>query len=169
MAAGEWGLRGGDDLRRVSRELRRMDSPEIKKRFRKELRAAARPLVPVVRSSIRSIPSKRGYSPDGLRGRMSRATRLEVKTSGRSAGVAIRVDGRKMPSGQKRLPALMEGEGVQRNRRVDTRWRHPVFGHREVWVQQDSHPYFFPVMRSLGLASRRAVSKVLDRITKDIS
>lgn len=146
-----------------------MDNPEIKKRFRKELRAAAAPLVPAVRASIRSIPSKRGYSPDGLRGRMVKATRLEVKTVGKSAGVAIRVDGRKMPSGQKRLPPLMEGEGVQRGRRVDTRWRHPVFGNRNVWVQQDSHPYFFPVVRMAGLASRRAVNKVLDGITRDIS
>lgn len=162
-------LQDSGDLRRISRELRRMDNPEIKKRFRKELRAAARPLVPAVRASIRSIPSKRSYSSDGLRARMSRATRLEVKTTGRSAGVAIRVDGRKMPSGQKRLPALMEGEGVQRGRRVDTRWRHPVFGNREVWVQQASHPYFFPVMHRLGLTSRQSVTRVLDGISRDIS
>lgn len=163
------GLRDSGDLRRISRELRRMDDKELKKRFRKELRKAAAPLVPKVRASIRSIPAKRGYSAAGLRGRMSRATRLEVKTTGRNAGVAIRVDGRKMPSGQKRLPALMEGEGVQRGRRVDTRWRHPVFGNREVWVQQDSHPYFFPVVGMAGPASRRAVTKVLDGISRDIS
>ncbi|MFF0139664.1 hypothetical protein ACFYRN_24825 [Streptomyces sp. NPDC005227] len=153
-------LQRGDELRRVSRELRRMDNPEIKKRFRKELRAAAAPLVPRVRSSIRSIPSGRGYSPQGLRGNLARATRLEVKTAGRQAGVAIRVDGRKMPSHMKSLPSMVEGK---------KRWRHPVFGHREVWVSQPSQPYFYKVVRTAGPASRRAVNKVLNGITKDIS
>lgn len=150
----------GDDLRRVSRELRRMGSPEIKKRFRKELRAAAAPLVPKVRSSIRSIPSQRGYSAAGLRGQMSRATRVEVKTAGRNAGVAIRVDGRKMPSHMKSLPAMVEGK---------KRWRHPVFGNQAVWVQQQPHPYFYNTVRVAGPVSRRAVSRVLDGISRDIS
>lgn len=153
-------LRGGDELRRVSRELRRMDNPEIKKRFRKELRAAATPLVPKVRQAIRSIPSNRGYSADGLRGAMSKATRLEVKTVGRQAGVAIRVDGRKMPSHMKSLPSMAEGK---------KRWRHPVYGNRANWVTQTPHPYFYSALRAAGPASRRAVSRVLDGITKDIS
>ncbi|GAA1065200.1 hypothetical protein [Streptomyces asiaticus] len=153
-------LRRSDDLRRVARELRRMDNPEIKKRFRKELRAAARPLVPKVRESIRSIPSGRGYSPDGLRGALSKAVRLEVKTTGRQAGVAIRVDGRKMPSHMKSLPSMVEGK---------KRWRHPVFGNRDVWVTQTKEPYFYSALRVAGPASRRAVSRVLDGITRDIS
>ncbi|MGW3152779.1 hypothetical protein [Streptomyces sp. NPDC001089] len=152
-------LQDSGDLRRVSRELRRMDSPEIKKRFRKELRAAAAPLVPRVRASIRSIPSSRGYSPEGLRGQLARATRLEVKTVGKQAGVAIRVDGRKMPSHMKSLPSMVEGK---------KRWRHPVFGHREVWVTQTPHPYFYSVLRTAGPLSRRAVNRVVDGITKDI-
>ncbi|MEU6552118.1 hypothetical protein ABZ915_17805 [Streptomyces sp. NPDC046915] len=152
-------LQGGEDLRRISRELRRMDNPEIKRRFRKELRAAARPLVPKVRQAIRQVPSNRGYSPDGLRGALSKATRLEVKTAGRQAGVAIRVDGRKMPSHMRSLPSMVEGK---------KRWRHPVFGH-DVWVTQTSHPYFYDALRTAGPASRRAVSRVLDGITRDLS
>jgi hypothetical protein len=150
-------LRTGDDLRRISRELRRMDNKEVTKRFRKELRATAQPLVPVVRASIRSIPSRTG---DGsLRAAMSRATRVEVRTTGRQAGVAIRVDGRKMPSHMKSLPSMVEGK---------KRWRHPVYGNRAVWVQQPSKPYFYKVVRPAGQASRRAVNRVLDGITKDI-
>jgi hypothetical protein len=153
-------LRHGEDLRRISRELRKMNDKEIKKRFRKELRAAARPLVPAVRRSIRATPSKRPYTADGLRGRLSKATRLEVKTSGRQAGVAIRVDGRKMPPGQRGLPKAMEGL---------KRWRHPVYGNRAVWVSQESHPYFFRVMRTAGPRSRAAVARVVDGITRDIT
>ena len=153
-------VRRGRDLQRISRELRRMDSPEIKKRFRKELRAAAAPLVPRVRSAIRSIPAKQGYAPGGLRSSLSQATRLEMKTTGRQAGVAIRVDGRKMPSHMKSLPSMVEGK---------KRWRHPVFGNRDVWVNQTSHPYFYNALRVAGPASRRAVSRVLDGISRDIS
>jgi hypothetical protein len=152
-------VRDSGDLRRISRELRRMDDKEIKKRFRKELRAgggAARAEGP---ASIRSIPSKQAYSPDGLRGALSKATRLEVKTVGRQAGVAIRVDGRKMPSHMKSLPSMVEGK---------KRWRHPVYGNRENWVNQSAEPYFYQVVRAAGPASRRAVSKVLDGISRDI-
>lgn len=153
------GMRTGDDLRRISRELNRMGEAEIKKRFRKELRGVAQPFVPLVRNSIKSIPSKRPYSADGLRGRLSKATRVEVRTVGRDAGVAIRVDGRKMPSKMKALPKGMEGT---------KRWRHPVFGNREVWVTQQGHPYFFKVVRPAAAAGRRAASRVVDSITRDI-
>jgi hypothetical protein len=113
-----------------------------------------------VRASIRAIPSKQGYSPDGLRAALSKATRLEVKTSGKQAGVAIRVDGRKMPAHMKSLPSMVEGK---------KRWRHPVFGNRDVWVNQPSQPYFYNVLRAAGPASRRAVNRVLDGISRDIS
>lgn len=165
----EWGLRHGGELRHIARELRAMKQPEVTKRFRRELRATAQPLVPAVRASIRGLPSSRPYSTDGLRGRLSRAVRIEVRTTGRQAGVTIRVDGRKMPNKQKRLPALMEGEGVRRGRRVDTRWRHPVFGNPDVWVQQQPHPYFFRLMRVLGPRSRVAVARVLNQITREIT
>ncbi|MEU3281769.1 hypothetical protein [Streptomyces antibioticus] len=152
-------MRTGDDLRRISRELNRMNNAEVKKRFRKELRGAAQPFVPLVRNSIKAIPSKRPYSADGLRGQMVKATRIEVRTVGRDAGVAIRVDGRKMPSKMKSLPKGMEGT---------KRWRHPVFGNREVWVTQQSHPYFFKVVRPAAVAGRRAAARVVDSITHDI-
>ena len=152
-------IRTGEELRRISTALRRMDNPEIKKRFRKELRAAAAPLVPRVRASIANIPSRTG---DGsLRAAMSKAVKLEVRTVGRDAGVAIRVDGRKMPSGMRSVQAYMEGKKKP--------WRHPVWGNREVWVRQDPHPYFYKTVAPVGPASRRAVSRVLDGITRDIT
>ena len=154
-------LRSGRDLTRITRELRRMDDRELLKRFRKELRAAAKPLVPAVRASIRSIPSSRPYSAAGLRGRMARATGLEVKTTGRQAAVIIRVDGRKMPQDAKALQAYMEG--------TKPRWRHPVFGNRNVYVQQPPHPYFFTVMRAGGVRARVAVNRVIDQVSKDIT
>lgn len=155
------GLRGGRDLTRVVRELKAMDDKEILKRFRRELRAAGKPLVPAVRASIRKIPSKRPYSADGLRAKLSKATGIEVKTVGRQAGVAIRVDGRKMPNRSRSVQAYMEG--------VKSPWRHPVFGNTEVWVRQEPQPYFYRVMRAAGPRARLAVNKVMDQISRDIT
>jgi hypothetical protein len=154
-------LRSGRDLARITRELRRMDDKELLKRFRKELRSAARPLVPLVRKSIRQIPSSRPYRADGLRGQLSRATKLEVKTSGRQASAAIRVDGRRMPNHSKSVQAYMEG--------TKPRWRHPVFGNTDVWVQQPPQPYFYKAMKVAGPRARKAVNKVMDEISRDIT
>lgn len=156
-----WGLYHGKDLRRISLELRRMDDREVLKRFRRELRATAAPLVPAVRASIAAIPVK-GPKSTGLRKRLQKATQLQMKTVGRQAGIRILVNPAKMPSGQKALPQYMEGaEG-------HTRWRHPVYGH-DVWVTQEPHPYFFKVVRKLGPASRVAVNRVVNGITRDIT
>ncbi|MFI0900561.1 hypothetical protein [Streptomyces sp. NPDC020983] len=138
-----------------------MDDKELLKRFRKELRAAGKPLVPLVRASIRRIPSSRPYSAQGLRGQLSRATGLEVKTVGRQASAAIRVDGRKMPNKARSVQAYMEG--------TKPRWRHPVFGNT-VWVQQPAHPYFFKVVApAAGPRARAAVNRVMDSVSKDIT
>lgn len=153
-------LRRGRDLTRITRELRAMDDREVLKRFRKELRSAAKPLVPAVRASIRQIPSSRPYTATGLRGRMVRATGLQVKTAGRQASVVIRVDGRKMPPGAKAVQSYMEGS--------KPRWRHPVFGH-DWWVQQPSHPYFYKVMAAGGPRARLAVNRVMDQVSRDIT
>lgn len=157
-------LRNGRDLSRITRELRAMDDKELLKRFRADLRKSAKPLVPAVRASIRTIPSKRPYTAAGLRGQMSRATGLQVKTTGRQASVVIRVDGRKMPPKAKAVQAYMEG--------VKPRWRHPVYakpGKANVWVQQPAHPYFYKVMASAGPRARLAVNRVLDQVSKDIT
>ena len=153
-------IRGGEDLRRISKELRRMDDREVKRRFTRELRASAKPLVPKVRASILAIPSK-SNGRTGLRKAMARATKLTVRTTGRDAGVSIRVDGRKMPPGKGALPAYMEG--------TKPRWRHPVFGNRGVYVEQRSHPYFYRIVRPYGRRARSAIDKVARGISRDIT
>lgn len=153
-------VRGGAELRRISLELRRMGGGELTKKLRRELRKAAQPLVPAVRASIMQIPTT-GDKSTGLRRQMAKATKLEMKTTGRQAGIAIRVDGRKMPSRCGRLPSYMEG--------TRKRWRHPVYGNRNVWVGQQAHPYFYNVVRNLGPKSHAAIQKALAEATREIS
>lgn len=147
----------GVQLRTVARRLRDMDDRKAGALFRRELRAAAAPLVPAVRASIGKIPSKSGGPRRGqLRRDMQRATKLYVRTSGPLTGVVIMVDGRKMPAGEKSLPAYEEG--------TKPHWRHPVFGK---WLpgqaDQPPHPYFYSTVRPLGVFSRAAVGRAMSR------
>ena len=154
-------VRTGGDLKRIAAELRIQGNGALKAEFRKTMRTAARPLVPAVRSAIRQIPSSRNYSADGLRGRMSRAVKLEIKTTGIQAGVRLRVDGRKMPDREKALQSYMEG--------VKKPWRHPVYGNRENWVKQDAHPYFYKTVNRFGPATRLNVAKAAEGIARKIA
>ncbi len=152
-------------LREVSGRLRRMSDRKAAVEFRKELRAAAAPLVPAVRARIGQIPSKQGgrtRAGGSLRSTMQRATKLYVRTTGPLTGVVVMVDGRKMPAGMRRIPAYEEG--------VLPRWRHPVFGR---WLpgqpNQPAHPYFYDTVRPLGVASRVAVGRVMSRVGEDVT
>lgn len=159
--ARDFEMRTGRNLQRIAAELRRMDNKQLKLEFSREIRAAARPMVPAVKSAIHQIPSKRGYTSSGLRGRMVKAVKLEARTTGRDAGVRIRVDGRKMPSGDKNLQSYMEG--------VKKPWRHPVFGNRDVWVTQPPKPYFFKTVDPMGQRTARDVNRAIDRVADKIS
>ena len=156
----EFEIRGGRDLARIVRELRKTgDGKQLVKQYRKELRAAAKPMVPAVRASIRAIPAASGQH-SGLRQRMASATRLSVRTSGRKAEIAVRVDGRKMAPGEGALPAYMDG------RKRD--WRHPVYGTR-VWVRQEPHPYFDRAIAPIVPRSRVAIRLATDAVAKQIT
>jgi hypothetical protein len=85
---------------------------------------------------------------------------MEVRTAGRAAGARVRVDGRKMGDRMGSLPSMYEGE---------TRWRHPVWGNRDVWVTQRSRPTFYPVVRSQAGRVRSAVEKVVEEICHKIA
>ncbi|MGH8867816.1 MAG: hypothetical protein ACRDYU_07455 [Actinomycetes bacterium] len=153
-------LHGGEELRQISRQLRHVgNGREIRKQFSRDLRLAAKPLVPKVRSSIAAIPTSGGKST-GLRRRMQKATRLTVRTSGRSAQVSVRVDGRKMGEREGALPAYMEGS--------KRRWRHPVYG-TDTWVEQAPKPYFQRAVAGAGAAGRLAIHRTLRKITREIT
>jgi hypothetical protein len=157
-----WGVkRTGKDLRVIGAELRHQgNGREISKKFRRELRATAAPIVPVVRASALAIPVKGTSGSTGLRKRLARSVKLTVRTAGRTAGVRIQADPKWMPDHQKSLPQMMEGTKP---------FRHPVFGDRAVWRSQESHPWFFPVVERLGPLSRAAAARVIRDITREIT
>jgi hypothetical protein len=120
--------------------------PELKKALRKTMTALAKPIVADVKAAELSIPAQGGQAAGtrkkkgetlGLRASLANATKSDINATGRGAVVHIRVSSSKFmaASGRPRsIPYYMEG-------RRKRKWRHPVFGNKENWVEQSPHPY----------------------------
>jgi hypothetical protein len=129
------------DLRRLNRQLRGVpDGKQLGKELSAGLRGALVPARDKVKAGYLAQPAGqdpkfggRAGQPD-LRVLLAKATRIEVSRSGRRAGVRLRVDGRKMPSGMRALPRYWEG--------YKPRWRTPLFGDRSRWYAHRAHPLF---------------------------
>jgi hypothetical protein len=140
-------VRDSADLKAVSKQLRQVaDGKALRKELTGGIRAALKPVLAQVKAA---------YGSGHLRSQLRRAARIEVRTSGRMAGARLRVDGRKMPDQMKSLPAMWEGL---------TRWRHPVFGDRETWVQQEPHPTFYRIVAP----QEDRVGQAIDRVLEDV-
>jgi hypothetical protein len=140
-------VRDSDDLRTLSKQFRQVaDGKALRKDLTGGIRDALKPVLAQVKSA---------YGSGHLRSHLRRTSRIEVRTTGKMAGARLRVDGRKMPDQMKSLPAMWEGL---------VRWRHPVFGDRETWVQQDSHPTFY---RIVGPQEDR-IGQAIDRVLEDV-
>lgn len=156
----------GEQLAELIRALKDLeDGKEIAKRLRRGLREAARPMVPAVRQAVLALPSsglnaRRGRQ--SLRRSVAKATALRVRTSGKRPGVVVWVNPRRMPAGQRNLPAYMEGL------RPFHRWRHPVYGDEDTWVTQAPTPYFYRAIRPhedrVADAGREVIRGIADEI-----
>lgn len=154
-------IRDPGDLKRVARDLRRHASaPALRKELRRGLREATKPVVQQARAAYRGAPSKggvrRGRPP--LRRALARATSAQIKPG--AAVVAVKTDGKRMPSGMGRLPAMWEGLA---------RWRHPVYGNREVWVSQQARRTFYPAVLPASRGVRARIEQVADDIVAKIT
>ena len=141
-------------------------SPEIQKAMRKRLNAAAKPIVAEVKQAALALPSKveNGSTQEGYENLFSlrRAIASSVKSrfngTGRGGVLQIRVSSTEFValSGRPRtIPYYLEG----RRRR----WRHPVFGNRDNWVEQAPKPFL-----NVTAYSPQNVDKVYDAIGKAV-
>jgi hypothetical protein len=154
-------IRDTGDLKRLARALgTTAEGKQTRRELSQGFRDVLRPYVPRLRAAYRAGPSRGGRRFRGvpLRTLLARSVRVEVRLTGRQAGARIRADGRRMPNGMRALPAYWEGERP--------RWRHPVFGNRDVWVIQQPHPAFYRTLRPSERAARREIDQALARITR---
>jgi len=162
-------VRTGRDLADLTRALRReADGKARLKELRKGLREPGKEIAKAVRGNIRTLPSKgesRRRGRKSLRAEMARSVTLQVRTSGRQAGVNVFMSPKKMPTGKKALPSYFE------RRPGYERLRHPVFGDRETWVQNQNVPpqgYFTRTIRPVERRAVEAVQRVIDETARRV-
>lgn len=158
----------GASLQIISRELRHMDGRQVKGIFRHALEGAARPYPRRVRASVLAIPVKEGGKHTGLRARIAGCVELSTGTDAKGAYASVWVNPFRMLPDYVTLPLYMEGVNEGRLRRYD-RWRHPVYGNRDVWRSQSAHPYFYEPVTPLGRAAGEALKAALEDITRQIN
>src|SRR6266702_6057541 len=159
----------GASLRVIARELRDMDGRKVKGIFRHALEDAARPYPGRVRASVLAIPVKEGGGHTGLRARIAGCVELSSGTDAKGAYASVWVNPFRMLPGYVALPLYMEGVKESSRNHNYSRWRHPVYGNREVWRSQDSHPYFYQATTPLGRAAGEALKAALEDITRQIN
>jgi len=161
----------GASLTAISRDFRRMDGRQVKDIFRRHLADAARPFPARVRASVLAIPVKPEGKHTGLRARIAACVTLSSGTDAKSAYVSVWINPFKMLPDYVTLPLYMEGVTSERTRyRHDySRWRHPVYGNREVWRSQPSRPYFYQAASPLGRAAGPALEAALEDITRQLN
>jgi hypothetical protein len=148
------------ELRKLIVQLESAARGEIEAAVAAELAKAMRPFQPAVRAAIINIPTY-GEKHTGLRLRIANCVQTWVVINGPVVQAGVEVNAAKMPDGQKALPLYMDGAKAP--------WRHPVYGHRDNWVEQEAHPYFAGAVSDFGPATARAVERAMDVIAAKIT
>lgn len=144
---------GGEQVARLSKALREAGRTELRKELHKALREAAKPLIEETRAeALRRLP-RRG----GLAKRVAEAPQRLAVSAGKDPGIRIVV-------GKTKSGAKAANDGFI---------RHPVFGNREVWVNQKVPAGWFddPLRASAPRIAphvERAMQNVVDQIVGEV-
>lgn len=148
----DFAVTGAHDLERLARRLKEQGGSELRKKLLKGIRETNKPTINAIREEARSTLPHRGGLAD-LVARSSIGTR--TRTSGDNVGVEIRGTGKQVRS----LRDLNAGK-----------LRHPVYGNRNNWVEQQIEPGWFdrPIEADLPRI-HRALTDVMQDIGRDIT
>lgn len=141
---------GAFKLRDLSKRLKAAGRGDLRKRLRKGIANAARPVVADVRAAAVRIPA---VAPDGT---LRRDIAKAIVLRNRQSGVTIAVRTSRLGS-KAALPRLFERQT----------FRHRVFG-RDVWVNQRGHPWFAPTTARAAPALRAAVVAEIDAVAREL-
>lgn len=109
----------------------------------------------VLAAQFPAVPSKGGGGSTGLRAHLAAST---VVRRFKATVRFVVAD----PNGQKMARYT---NGLDRH----TRWRHPVYGNREAWVQQQSDPWFYPPIEAAVPRFRAAVERGVDKLVQRLT
>ena len=137
------------DFRNVVKVLRKA-SPQSARELRKNLRSAG----VIVAAKAKEIAGEHSEKiPPTIKVRVS-STTVAVVAGGKDAPTAGLFE-LGNTGGSKSAAASRRGE-----------FRHPVFGHREVWVKQEMHPFLAPAAESTAPEFTAKVEETLDGLAK---
>ncbi|WP_433520143.1 HK97 gp10 family phage protein (plasmid) [Nonomuraea sp. CA-143628] len=131
------------EIRKLAKELDGIPK-ELRKRLRPALKVAAEPIVA-------DAKGRASWST-----RIPRAISLSVRFSQRDPGVSIRVRSKVAPHGR-------PYEGITGN----AAFRHPVFGHRDRWVSQETRSYLVPAAEAGMDGALAATVEVVDQVARE--
>ncbi|GIH27612.1 hypothetical protein Aph01nite_59220 [Acrocarpospora phusangensis] len=170
-------IAGTEELVALARRLKETGQKELHKELGKAVRKVSTPIVGDLKQAVKAIPvtgsrgrgsraraefdldrmkklteknALRAASRAGLRDTIARAIRSDLKLSGRSPGVKISVKSQMLPQDQRSLPKKLDSPNG---------WRHPVFGNRENWVNQNGRPWW---MTTIKPHADKARDEILD-------
>ncbi|MER6956007.1 hypothetical protein [Streptomyces sp. NPDC000618] len=122
------GVETHEGLAALTRAIRaEEDGKQLRKELAANMRDALRPGAAEAKSSIMSASSAGLPTAPALRSSIARKIRPEVKLGGRWSGARVKAFKTKNVRGFPNAPKRMNRAGG---------WRHPVYGNREIWVQQ---------------------------------
>lgn len=156
-------IEGANQLEQLAARLGEADKA-VRKNLVTGLRAATKPVVAEIRGTVkgpgggsrgsgaqaraahrlsrskstRASAAKSAEKRSGLRATIAAATGSSVTSSADRVNVTFRVKSSQLPPDQKTLAKRWNSAKG---------WRHPVWGHRDRYVQQSGRPYFDSVIR----------------------
>ncbi|GAA4676893.1 hypothetical protein GCM10023347_34070 [Streptomyces chumphonensis] len=116
------------NLRQISRALKaEEDGKELRKELTKNMREALKPGAARAKNNIMAMESSTPHGGPALKSAIARKIRPDVRISGRFPGAKIKAF---------KTPNTRGFANAAKRTNRASGWRHPVFGNREVWVQQ---------------------------------
>jgi hypothetical protein len=161
---------GTGQLPDLQRRLRRAGHENIRNSMQRRIRRAAEPLRDDLQDAIRHLvitsqgrtAGKRGgpsLTTRPLRATIAEAIRISVRTTG-DPGARVWVD-------RSRLPGDLPMSVV--NRLNEGRLRHPVFGNKRRWAQQNANPgWWDKTVRDHTERMTREVERVVDDVRRHL-
>lgn len=155
-------IQGQDDFNRLKRALRDAGRGDLQRQLTREVRRVGDPALRAAQSGFRGISvqsSAGGGGSSGLRASVANATAIRIVKGGISIQVyPRRMDNRHRPWGRS-LSYGLDGLG---------RWRHPVFGNRNVWVEQTGQEVFYRSLKRFESRWRAGIEKAMDETARKL-
>ncbi|GAA1283664.1 hypothetical protein [Streptomyces javensis] len=153
-------------LLELQRRLRAAGHENIRASMQRRIRRAAEPLKDDLQDAIRSLAITSGgrrTRPGGpspttrpLRATIAQAIRISVRVAG-NPGARVWVDKGALPPDLRKMPAAINTGRI----------RHPVFGNRRRWAQQNATPLWWDnTVRAHRGRMEREVAHVLDDVRR---